>query len=224
MRLFSLVIALCLLWPLSGQAAQAKYWFDAYRNGSNIGHHRITVNQEDEQVVVTVDIRLRVSFAGITLYRYEHDSREVWREGQLFSINSRTYDDGDQFFVNALRNDETDSLKVTHQDGSYSTEALVFPTSYWHPKFMTARQLVDTQSGKLLSVTMTPSPKQPEKFPAPGKAQGYQVSGDIDLMLWYDDLSRWVALAFEKGGSRIEYKLADAALLPAAGTTLVPHP
>ncbi|MEO1613782.1 MAG: DUF6134 family protein, partial [Pseudomonadota bacterium] len=95
--------AAALAAPSLAFATTAARTFRVLRDGSDIGFHRISVTRSGADVQVAIDIELKVKFLGITAYRYEMENREVWRDGMMISMNSKSNDDGDAAFcrVNA---------------------------------------------------------------------------------------------------------------------------
>ncbi len=189
-------------------AAQENFDFQVLRNGEPIGHHRVSVRREGLRSEVEVDIELRVKAAGfLTLYRYLHQSREVWEGDRLVSLSSTTDNDGRQEFLNAQAG--ADGLQVNGSRHSGLLPADTMPTSYWRPDFVRRATIMDSQNGKPLDVTIRA--EQSELASAARDevpAQRYDLSGDVELKLWYSRDGRWVKTAFTaRDGSRIEYLL-----------------
>lgn len=205
-------IAACLfalLLPVAAQAGQAgTYDFRVLRNGSPIGHHKVTVRQDGPRTEVTVDIALRVTAAGIlTLYRYLHQSREVWDGDRLISLVSTTDNDGEAEYLNATA--VAEGLQVDGSGFKGLLPADTMPTSYWHRDFLNRDTIMDSQNGRRIELAVTP-----ERFEMASAlrdetpARRYRLTGDVELTLWYDRDGRWVKTAFPaKDGSQIEYLL-----------------
>jgi hypothetical protein len=178
--------------------------FEAYRNGSSIGRHRLTFRPDGERVSVEVAIRLKVDLAFVTLYRYEHDSREMWEQGRLVGLATRTNDDGKKTEVRARA--EGDQLAIEGSGGAFSLPLGSFPTSYWDPKFTSQSTVLDTQDGVRTVVKAAPPVR--ETFPVLGRpvpADRYSLSGELKLDLWYTPKGEWVGLKFTSKGSEITY-------------------
>ena len=60
--------------------------FAIYRNGQEIGQHRLSFQNDGGNRTVTVAIDLAVKAMGVTAYRYVHDSREVWNGNALQAL------------------------------------------------------------------------------------------------------------------------------------------
>ncbi len=189
-----------------GDAEVQKLAFDVLMDGSNIGEHVVTLTHRDNGTDVAVDVDIAVTFGPFTLYRYEQENRARWEGGELFAFRSVTNNDGDDYVVEAERTRAGLSVAVN------GAEPLVlpqwFPTTYWDKRTVMQEALVATQDGVLKEVEITPAGA--ETLTVLGReieARKYEMRGDIDLDLWYDDQDRWVKLAFSFRGNEFEYRL-----------------
>lgn len=154
-RLSALLLALALPWATQAgtPAPRESYDFQVLRDGTPIGHHRVIVRRDGARSEVEVDIELRVKAAGfLTLYRYLHQSREIWEGDRLVSLRSTTDNDGRQEYLNAQAG--ADGLQV---DGSRYRGVLpadAMPTSYWRPDFVRRATIMDSQNGRPLDLTI----------------------------------------------------------------------
>ncbi|QDO99033.1 hypothetical protein FNB15_17935 [Ferrovibrio terrae] len=210
LRLSAFLVVLALPWAvLAGMPASSeRYDFQVLRNGSPIGHHRVVVRSEGQRSEVDVDIELRVRAAGfLTLFRYLHQSREIWEGDRLVSLRSTTDNDGRQEYLNAQAG--ADGLRVNGSGYSGLLPADTMPTSYWRPDFVRRATIMDSQNGRRLDLAIRP--QQYELASAAHNevpAQRYHLSGDVELTLWYGRDGRWVKTAFTaRDGSQIEYLL-----------------
>ncbi|WP_341912460.1 DUF6134 family protein [Ferrovibrio terrae] len=200
---------LLLALPLTAQAEQIESRnFQVLRNGTPIGHHIVTIRRNGERTDVNVDIRLRVTVAGVlTLYRYIHDSHEIWEGDRLVSLKSTTDNDGDAEYLNA-----TAAAAGLQVDGSRFKGMLpadTMPTSYWRSDFVQRATIMDSQNGRRLDLVVKPSQLEMASVATSDlPAYRYDVTGEVDLTLWYGRDGRWVKTAFPaKDGSKIEYLL-----------------
>src|SRR4030095_5219849 len=73
--------------------------FKAYRDKSAVGTPTIDVQPSGNNLKVTIKIDLNVSVAFITLFEFKHDCEEIWQDGRLVSLRSKTNDNGEKFQV-----------------------------------------------------------------------------------------------------------------------------
>jgi hypothetical protein len=195
------LLGLLGLIALPAAAATDSYDFTIVCNGMPVGRHSVQiVSDEDGGAEVTVDIALDVTLAGLTLYRYRHSSHETWQHGRLVALRSDTDDDGEALHV-TVRSAADGQLLIEGQKGDRPLPPDVIPTSYWNPELVNRHTLLDSQSGRLLNVAVTPL--------LDGR---YQVSGDLRLQIDYRQ-GRWSGLHFSYFGADIDYQPRPATQL-----------
>lgn len=194
---------------MTAEASSGKLRFAVFRDGSEIGYHVLSFVQDGERLTVDIDIELRVRFAFITAYRYEHHNREEWQGGALSGFQSRTNDNGTRHTVKAER--EGDELIVRGSDGRTAAPGDMLPTTYWHRNFMHRNRWIDTQNGRIVaSEVEAVGVEQIEAAGQTVEAERFAIRGDLDVDLWYHD-ERWVKLGFAASdGSRIDYRQTNA--------------
>ncbi len=207
---FALAFAFLLL--IAGPAAWAQpvlpddIDFKVYRDGDEIGHHRVRFTSNGTDIVANVDIELSVRFAGIRVFHYKHNSREVWRDGSLAAIDSVTNNDGDDMHLTLRRNGDALTIDGTEYQG-VAAGALV-PTSYWFMDTIQQSQIIDSQNGRIFPVVIRKIGRETvEAGGAAVAATRYTLQEQLTMNLWYDDQGRWVKTSFESDGSLIDYVL-----------------
>ncbi|MEM8753779.1 MAG: DUF6134 family protein [Pseudomonadota bacterium] len=189
--------------PHVARAATSARTFRVIRDGSDIGVHTITVSRSGDEVQVAIDIALRVKILGITAYRYEMENREVWRGGDLFSMNSKSNDDGDAAFARVKR--VGDELEVEGSVWSGTVPGNSASTTYWSYDFLDRPLWISTADGDPLKVTCTKM--GPSETPGPNGAlatERWKVGGDMDIDLHYVD-REWASVRFDAGGEDAIY-------------------
>ncbi len=178
--------------------------FKVFRDGDPLGHHRVGFRREAGDLHVEIDIQLEVKLAFLTVFRYRHSNREVWRDGRLVAINTETDDDGESYWLQGRATAE--GFEVEGSSGRFVAPADVMPTSYWNAETVTRQRLLDTQRGRLLDVEIEPTGS--EIVVVAGRtvdAQRYAMSGDLELDLWYAPDGEWAKIAFEARGAEVVY-------------------
>jgi hypothetical protein len=173
--------------PSSGVLA-----FDVMREGADIGDHRYLFHDDGEvlSVQIETDVAVKLPLIGVTVFHFKHDSHEIWRDGSLSALMSKTNDDG-----------EMHQVDLANAEG--------FPASLWNDAILEQSVLLNTIDGR--SMTATAVHVGPEAVHASGKAvpaQHYRLSGGLERDLWYDASGMLVKVAFTaEDGSHIEYTL-----------------
>lgn len=185
--------------------------FEVFRNGDEFGQHRIAFSRKDDSLVVTVDIALKVKFAFFTVWSYDHQARSEWRDGRLYRLETKTDSNGKKRQVTGEATAE--GFAVTDAEGRQTVlSADIVPTTYWHPQTRNQSQLLNTQTGNVLAVTIRPAETLDEiqtPWGSKVEARRHKIDAAIDWSVWYDGAGCLMSLFFvaEKDGSKIDYKL-----------------
>jgi hypothetical protein len=212
-----LIPATIALAALAHPAAAARtLTFDVLREGTPIGTHRVTIDDDGPQRQVTIEIDMAVKIAFVTVFRYTHRARETWEGGRLTGLDATTDDNGTRTQVRAQATAQ--GLAVTGSGGSYVAPADTMPASYWNRDKLDRTALLDAQSGKLAKVASTPAGEAPASVD--GRAAlvaKYLVRGDLNAELGYAADGSWAALSFEARGARIDYVRRSAVDMARSG-------
>lgn len=168
--------------------------FDVFRNGQPFGEHVLDFEREADRTRVDVRIRLRAGLGPLTLFRYEHDAREVWQGDALEALESQTRKDGEEFRVGL---DEA-QLAV-----------LGMPSSHWRGYALGSSSLINTETGDVLDVVVEDLGLDLVALPDGRRvdARHLRMTGSVVLDLWYDTDGNWVQCRFTIRGQEIEYRL-----------------
>ncbi len=181
--------------------------FEIIRNGSPIGRHDMTFTADGNNVVLNIDIGIKVDLLFVTVFRYEHHNREVWQGDHLLSIESNTLSDGKKGFLRGR--DTPAGFEIETENGKSVLPAGIMSTTYWRPTFLKQSQAMHSETGELLKINI--ADKGLETVEARGQqvqARHYEVRGDLNLDLWYDDKGTWIhGTTKGKDGSAIVYRL-----------------
>lgn len=208
------LLAAGLFAAASAQAnAPAPIHYDVFRNGDRIGHHKLSFEANGDQLIVQVDIKLRVGLGNLlTFYRYEHEGVEVWEKGRLISVKSRTNNDGYQERLDAVATANGFQIKGSSAEKTLPNPPI--PTSYWNGLLVQQAALLDSQNGRMLNVSI--APKAEEKLQIGGQTvstRRYAIDGELRKDIWYNARGQWVKSRFlGPDGSTIEYRLRPESL------------
>ena len=195
------------VWPVWG--ASGRMHFSVARNGRPIGSHRLSFDETGGRRTIDIAIDLAVKFAFVTVYSYRHRNREVWEGGEFVSFTSETDDNGQRLRASARR--EGEAIRVQGSGGAAEVPLGLPPTTWWNRAVTESNRLIDTQHGRILDVAWRAL--APATVPVAGRpvqADGFALTGDHALEIWFAG-PLWVKLAFAgPDGSRLEYTLEEA--------------
>jgi hypothetical protein len=183
--------------------------FDVVRGGRPLGTHIVRFQQSGDTLQVRTDIDLGVRFGPITVFRYEHDAVETWRDGVLVGFESTTLKDGKNLAVSAQMDGDTWQINAIDMDGDTIIGELPVSlalSSHWNGYDVTAREIFNTETGTGMAVSIT------DLGTSTIEVMGRQVStrhirmeGTLTVDLWYGADGEWLRCEFEARGETVEY-------------------
>lgn len=201
-----------ILWaPVAGAVAADgatdpvthSWHFAVLLDGKRIGEHDFNVERHGTSTDIGTQAHFKVRAAFISLYQYDHQDHEVWRNGCLAWISSRTRDNGKSYAVQGEL--KADAFEVHGSRGAAMLPACVKTFAYWDQSFLTEPRLLNSQTGEFQTVTVTRGAIQIIK--AGGQtiaAQRYSLrAAKLDIDLWYSETGRWLALESKLQSGRI---------------------
>ncbi len=201
--LISVFLSVAAVLPASASNLDAKFLIK--REGKVIGYHAVDVTQTAEGARADTRIRMRVKLGPVVLFRYDHASVEEWRGGEVVSIMSETKHNHRKMRLNARSTGDRLDIDGSSYEGPASLAAL--PSSYWNKALVSAPQMINTQNGEVMDISVTPVGMT--KTANGLAAEQYQLVAENTLNLWYQG-ERWVGSAFVIEGEALTYELVDS--------------
>ena len=184
----------------------------------DVGEHRVSFSREGEDLVVSVDNLITVEIFFITAFRFQAERREVWRDGRMIAYDSRTHDDGTDILVSARL--EGEKLVIDGPEGRIEAPAGTFPTHPWNPAFLGQSLVMDTKTGRLLSIETVDAGR--ETIEAGGRmirARKHRITGDTRREIWFDEAGNLVQLRLYTDGKAVTFTLQEI-MRPSSSPTL----
>ena len=204
---------LLLLLPLFAQAQQ--YAFGVYLDDKRIGTHRFTVQRDtqDDTVRVTSLAEFNVRVLLVPVFRYRHSAFEVWRDGCLESIDTRTQVNGQHTELRGTRGSDGFTVDVHSSDGSRQQLLPECTASYAYWDAATLRrhaELLNSQTGAYQTVNR-------QLVDAPDRSMLELIGPDFEIDVSYDNGDgRWLSLhTMTEDGRALEYRPENGANEPA---------
>lgn len=181
--------------------------FTVLRNGEAVGSQVVKFQDIGNRLDVTVDTAVVVKIAIIPVYRFEHHDKEVWQNGHLTRLSSKTNDDGTHHHLNVVA--EPNSLDVKGDDKESHLPPSAIPASLWNPATVRQAMLMNTLDGHAMAVKVTDLGDDTVSVHGkPRLAHHYAMTGDLSRELWYDASGTLVQVRFKaKDDSNIRYVL-----------------
>lgn len=181
--------------------------FRLIRHGSAIGTHALAFHRLPDGLDVHIGVNALVKFGPIPFVRYTHANVESWRNGRLVGLDAHTDKNGTELSMHARR--DWRGLAV---DGSgtapYVAPADALPTTYWNQAMLDG-PMIGTQDGGLVRPKVVDKGMEQIELASgqPIAARRYELSGDLDLVVFYDLAGVWAGMSFSVAdGSVIHYQ------------------
>ncbi len=134
-------------------ADNADEWnFDVFLDGKEIGFHSFELDRVNDAHVLRSEADFKVKILFLTAFRYEHENREVWRDGCLRSIEARTDSNGRKFSVSGTVEDGQFVLESAQ--GVEPVADCVATFAYWDRELLERDRLLNSQTGEYLDVSI----------------------------------------------------------------------
>jgi hypothetical protein len=190
------------------QPAARQWRFNVLLDGKPIGEHAFIVTRRDDALELLSQARFTVRMLFVPLYRYEHESREVWRDGCLARIEARTRDNGEERVVRGARRE--DRFEVEGPNGTATLPACIKSFAYWDAAFLQERRLLNPQTGEYDAVEVTNLGSE-QLFMHGGMREAARhrlQAGDFHIDVWYSREGEWLALESQTPeGRRLRYEM-----------------
>jgi hypothetical protein len=181
--------------------------FNVFWGKDAIGTHMVSVTPAgapgDREVAVDIDMLVDLGMFGeIT---YVHSSREVWRDGRIVELESRTDDDGDIVEVSGLA--KGDYFLLQGPGGPFEAPGhLLTSNCAWSEAICHQSEIIDATTGTVVGLVAKPHGNQTD--PAAGPVRGYKVICPMVAgSFWYDTGGLWARGTLERSGEKIDYFL-----------------
>ncbi len=181
--------------------------FRILRDGGEIGRQSVVFATAGPALTVTTKIAIRYRFLFFTLYRFDLDSIETWRDDRLVALATGTDDNGERYRVRARR--DGDGVAVEGQKGDWRAPADVAPSSLWHRAMIGRSPLLSVRRGDPLVVRYRLIGSEMVEIGGRAvPAEHVRVEGELERDLWFDGDGLLVRIRFEgDDGSEIVFAL-----------------
>lgn len=184
--------------------------FDANWRGDKIGTHEIKVTPLDGESAwrteVVIDMKVDLGLFGDISFK--HECTEIWREGRLMELDSKTDDDGSVFSVSGQAKGKDFAMKGPGGPRLVPGNLLT-SSSAWSVEVCQQQQLIDVTHGDIIGlVASQKGVKNIDTAQGKKTVQRYAVMSPLiagDLV--YDRNGIWLGGRLERSGASIDYAL-----------------
>jgi len=217
MKKFLLILFL-LIDPINSMAHIGHYIkynkieMEIYRNGELIGYNYYFFEKNDEETVITNQIKFSVKILGATIFKVEGYSEEKYFKDQLISFNSKTLQNDKKKFVNLTFNKNTQEFDI--KGSSYNGEASKNNVvgNWWNHKILQTDSQISPISGSIKEQVVTFVGKEKieingkiyntDHFTLKSKDMSLPKDKRLDFNIWYEkENSRIIKVSYSRMGN-----------------------
>jgi hypothetical protein len=190
-------VALLPLLHGRARAAPSDLAFKVIREGREVGTHRVRFRDDGDLLRARSEVRLAVTLAGFTVFRYGHETEEAWQGDRLVGLASRLDRNGRQSSCEVRV--EGGGLRLRGAAGDVLLPARAAPLTWWRAaSFASGVPLFDPREGRVVEPRL-------ERRPDAG-GQRVTLIGGEGAVIRYDASGTWVGFETTgEDGSAIRY-------------------
>ena len=172
--------------------------FDVLLNEEIVGYSNLTYKKLKNGLEVLVDVEIIPKFLGLKFMKYTLKNREVWKNKKLISIDANSSWFGKRYYVKGQR--EEGGFRIEGSAFSGVIKDTFATTSYFTPEFLKRKIWVSTQDGTPLEIKTRKLKNKKVSFNDKNySVTEWEISGDLELTLQYDEQKNWVGSGFTVG-------------------------
>ena len=197
--LISSILSLGLISQLAyGSTPKTSVSFNVLLNGEIVGYSNLTHKKLKNGLEVLVDVEITPKFLGLKFMKYTLTNREVWKNKKLISIDANSSWFGKRYYVKGQR--EEGGFRIEGSAFSGVIKDTFATTSYFTPEFLKRKIWVSTQDGTPLKIKTRKLKNKKMSFNDKNySVTEWEISGDLELTLQYDEQKNWVGSGFTVG-------------------------
>jgi uncharacterized protein YxjI len=181
-----------------GSTPKTSVSFDVLLNDEIVGYSNLTLKKLQNSLEVLVDVEITPKILGLKFMKYTLKNREVWKNKKLISIDANSSWFGKRYYVNGQR--EEVGFRIEGSAFSGVIKDTFATTSYFTPEFLKRKIWVSTQDGTPLEIKTRKLKNKKVSFNDRNySVTEWEISGDLELTLQYDEQKNWVGSGFTVG-------------------------
>jgi uncharacterized protein YxjI len=181
-----------------GSTPKTSVSFDVLLNDEIVGYSNLTLKKLQNSLEVLVDVEITPKILGLKFMKYTLKNREVWKNKKLISIDANSSWFGKRYYVKGQR--EEMGFRIEGSAFSGVIKDTFATTSYFTPEFLKRKIWVSTQDGTPLEIKTRKLKNKKVSFNDRNySVTEWEISGDLELTLQYDEQKNWVGSGFTVG-------------------------
>ena len=173
-----------------------KIEMDILRNGELIGYNYYYFKRNNDEIIVTNQIKFSIKLLGKAIFKVEGYGEEKYFKDQLISYNSKTLQNDKEKYVNLIfdKNKNIFNIKGSSYNGEASANNII--GNWWNHKILQASSQISPVSGSIKDQVITFLGKEKieqygkiykvDHFKLNSKDMSLPKNKRLDFDIWYD--------------------------------------
>tara|TARA_Y100000591_G_scaffold289661_1_gene274906 strand:+ start:625 stop:1305 length:681 start_codon:yes stop_codon:yes gene_type:complete len=196
-----------------------KIEMEIFRNGELIGYNYYFFSRNNDETIITNQIKFSVKILGKTIFQVEGYGEEKYLQNQLISYQSKTLQNNKQKFVNLIfdKNEKKFKIDGSSYKGDGSIDNII--GSWWNHKILQATSQISPISGSIKKQVVTFVGKEEinqygetfevDHFTLKSEDMSLPKDKRLDFDVWYDQKNfRIIKVSYSRLGNW-EYRLKN---------------
>ena len=186
--------------PRATEAKNAGTIFRISWRDLDVGYSSLNLVRNGTNLVANIDVKINVSILGLNLYSYSLECQEIWNNKELVGLKSEVLIGKKREYSNVSKTSQGFEIDGSSFAGVITGNPAT--TSYFTPDFLKRNIWISTQNGKPLKVQSKRIGLKEISTPRGViNATNWEVRGDLNINLFYDENDEWVSSKFRAGGA-----------------------
>ncbi len=182
---FAVLFLLAVPFPTLADHA-SRFDYVVLHGDEPIGSHRVNVKGEGNEFEIEVESDLEVRFGPLTVFRFEHQRLELWRDGELVESIAQTTKNGEFYDIKITRQATGYKRAVNGREDEFEDPVKVL--ALWHGDLFVHNFFISPMEDKLYRVSVRfVDEERIEIGDQRVQAFHYRMTGDSERELWYDE-------------------------------------
>lgn len=196
------------LWPWAASSDYlGLYEYTVLRDGDPIGTYKVTVTPENDSLQVEASSQLEINFGPLTLYRFEHQRSELWRDGELETMVAWTDKNGDLFDISISKGENGYTRVINGRVENFDPSTRIL--ALWHEDLFKYNSFLSPIEDRTYQISVDYVGEQEvELIKGSVDARFYRMTGDTERDIYYDSDGNIIKVRlYDHRGAVIEYVL-----------------
>jgi len=124
--------------------------YELFLNDELIGSHIYNFSKKGDLLYVNTEGQFKVSKLGLDLMKYQTNTEEIYKNGQLLEFKSKTIQNNKKKYVNLKLNNNENMFEVDASSFKGKTDSSLIIGSWWNHEIIKKNKQISAVSGRII--------------------------------------------------------------------------